>query len=71
MAWQPKAFNSISYQVAIRNKDNTDWEVVESAECAGREDLRTFVFIVEAIYEGKHAVTALTVIDPVFDDTEE
>lgn len=71
MAWQPRAFNSVSYQVAIRNQEKTEWEVVESAECAGREDLRTFVFIVDAIYEGKHAVTAITVIDPVHDKDEE
>lgn len=65
IGWKPVAYHSVSYQVAIRNKDKITWDKVESGEGVSREDLRTFLFIVEDLYEDVRAVTALAVPDPM------
>ncbi|MGJ8723914.1 MAG: hypothetical protein ACSHYB_05100 [Roseibacillus sp.] len=71
ISWKPKAYHSVSYQVATRNKDKTTWDQVESGEGVSREDLRTFLFIVEDLYEDVRAVTALAVSDPIPDEAND
>lgn len=70
--WRPKPYNSVTYEVAVRNKQNTGWRVISSGDELTAQGLRTFVFFVAAGGEDEGGpVTSLIVQDVVGSDSDE
>ncbi|MDP4624446.1 MAG: hypothetical protein NWT08_04820 [Akkermansiaceae bacterium] len=72
MAWRPKPYNSVAFEVAVRNKENTGWNVISSGEELTAVGLRTFIFFVATGAEDEGGpVSSVMIQDKVGSDSED